>query len=52
MHRLAAKPIKARVEFAMDTPGIRDRGEAAGRRAFDRHVRESHMKSFSVDGVA
>jgi hypothetical protein len=31
MHRLAAKPIKARVEFAMDTPRFRDRGEAQSR---------------------
>jgi hypothetical protein len=52
MRRRAAEPLHIPVKFSYeDTRGIRDRGEAQGRRVFNREATRSRYLSFSDVGV-
>jgi hypothetical protein len=53
MRRQAAEPLHVPVKFSYeDTRGIRDRGEAQGRRVFNREAKRLRYLSFSdVDVV-
>ena len=52
LRRKAAEPVHVPVKFSYeDTRGIRDRGEAQGRRTFARETRRARYASFSDVGV-
>jgi hypothetical protein len=50
--REAAEPVRVKVKYDYeDVRGIRDRGEAQGRRVFNREAKRSRYLSFSDVGV-
>jgi hypothetical protein len=50
--RQAAEPVRVKVKYDYeDVRGIRDRGEAQGRRVFNREAKRSRYLSFSDVGV-
>jgi hypothetical protein len=52
LRRQAAEPLRVKVKYDYeDTRGIRDRGEAQGRRVFNREAKRSRYLSFSDVGV-